>query len=237
MTDTSTPPTLTAPAAASSGPTHAEPATPYFDAFPQLYDRFTDIWDGISSSFDEWVGSHLPPTAARAVDLGCGAGRLTALLGDWAGEVLAVDVSDRMLQIARTKRARDNITYQQRGILDVTRHDGPFDVVLSTHTLHHVGDPATVLPHARSLLAPGGTLIVADIIDPGDWSSPEFHINRAFNDAALVYELTGDADAAADVLRLLLHPRWLQQAAADTPMTRDAFAALAALHPDQGAPT
>jgi SAM-dependent methyltransferase len=195
----------------------------YFDAFPDLFDRFTRIWDGISDSFDQWILRNLPERAERAVDLGCGAGRHSVLLADHAERVLAVDVADRMLDIARSERARPNVDYQQRGVLDVTAHDGPFDVVLSVHALHHVGDAATVLPHVRSLLAPGGRLIAADIVDPGGWPTREFHNDRAFNDARVVYELTGDGDAAADVVRLLLHPRWLQLTEADRPLTRAAF--------------
>jgi 2-polyprenyl-3-methyl-5-hydroxy-6-metoxy-1,4-benzoquinol methylase len=60
--------------------------------------------------------------------------------------VLAVDVSDRMLEIARTERARANVHYRRRGVLDVTREDGPFDVVLSVHALHHVGAPVWCAP-------------------------------------------------------------------------------------------
>lgn len=130
-----------------------------------------------------------------------------------------------MLDLARERRPElTNVDYQQRGVLDVRREqDGQFDVVVSVHTLHHVGDPAVVLPHVKSLVAPGGTLIVADMIDPGDWDTRGFHVNRAFNEAARVYELLGDGEAAADVVRLLLHPGWLELAAADTPLTRGAF--------------
>src|SRR6185312_7559351 len=140
----------------------------------------TRIWDGISSSFDDWILAHLPRRVASAVDLGCGAGRHSILLADHAEAVLAV---------------------------------------------HHVGDPGIVLPHVRSLLAPGGRLIVADIIDPGGWPTHEFHLDRAFTDARVVYELTGNGEAAADTLRLLLHPRWLQLAQHDTPLSRVAFQA------------
>lgn len=195
----------------------------YFDAFPDLFDRFTRIWDGISGSFDDWILAHLPQQVGSAVDLGCGAGRHSILMADHAEAVLAVDVADRMLDIARAERARPNIDYQRRGVLDVAPEDGPFDLVLSVHTLHHVGDPGIVLPHVRSLLAPGGRLIVADIIDPGGWSTQEFHLDRAFTDARVVYQLTGDGEAAADSLRLLLHPRWLQLTQHDTPLTRVAF--------------
>lgn len=198
-------------------------ATPYFDTFPELFDRFTRIWDGISTSFDEWVLAALPERAASAVDLGCGAGRHSVLLAEHADRVLAVDVADRMLAVARAERSRPNVTYERRGVLEVSPSEGPFDVVLSVHTLHHVGDPAVVLPHVRSLVAPGGTLVVADIVDPGGWRTREFHLDRAFGDARLVHQLTGEADAAADVLRLLLHPRWLELTVADTPLERAAF--------------
>jgi SAM-dependent methyltransferase len=199
-------------------------SAPYFDAFPDLFDRFTRIWDGISADFDAWLVDALPVRAGTAVDLGCGAGRHTVLLADRVDRVLGIDVSDRMLRIARTERARSNVSYQHRGVLDVRAAEGPFDVVISVHTLHHVGPPAVVLPHLRSLVAPGGTLVVADIVDPGGWPTAEFHQERAWSDARLVHQLTGDPDAAADVLRLLLHPRWLELTASDTPMGRDRFA-------------
>ena len=197
--------------------------TTTFDEFPRLFDRFTRIWDGISTSFDDWLLAALPARAGSAVDLGCGAGRHSVLLADRAADVLAVDVSERILAVARDGRDRANIRYEQRGVLEVT---GTFDVVLSVHTLHHVGDPAAVLAHVRSLVAPGGTVVVADIVDPGGWPTPEFHQERAWGDARLVHRLTGDPDAAADVLRLLLHPRWLAQAGADTPLTRERFHAV-----------
>jgi SAM-dependent methyltransferase len=194
---------------------------PYFDTFPELFDRFTRIWDGISSDFDEWIRAALPDRAATAVDLGCGAGRHSVLLAGRAEKVLGVDISERMLERARAERDRPNVSYQHRGVLDVT--EGPFDVVLSVHTLHHVGPAAAVLPHVRSLVAPGGTVILADIVDPGGWPTAEFHQERAWGNSRRVHQLTGDPDAAADVLRLLLHPRWLELTHADTPLTRDRF--------------
>ena len=200
-----------------------ETIAPYFDAFSELFDRFTQIWDGISADFDDWVLAALPARSRTAVDLGCGAGRHSVLLAERADRVLAIDVSDRMLAVARDQRARPGIDYERRGVLDVSPADGPFDVVLSVHTLHHVGDPAVVLPHVRSLVAPGGTVVVADIVDPGGWRTRKFHVDRAFGDARVVHQLTGDGASAADVLRLLLHPRWSELTVADTPLSRVDF--------------
>jgi len=66
----------------------------------------------------------------------------------------------------------------------------------------------------RSLVAPGSTLVVADIVDPGRWTSQDFHVNRALAEARMIYDRTSGAVDAADLLRLLLHPQWLEMAAA-----------------------
>src|SRR5829696_1420994 len=98
--------------------------TPYFDAFSELFDRFTRIWDGISTDFDDWVRAALPARTGAAVDLGCGAGRHSVLLAERADRVLAVDVADRMLAVAREQRARPGVDYQRRGVLDVAAEEG-----------------------------------------------------------------------------------------------------------------
>jgi hypothetical protein len=73
------------------------------------------------------------------------------------------------------------------------------------------------------LVPPGGTAVLADVVDPGGWSTPQFHLDRAFADARLIYQLGGDADDAAGMLRLLLHPEWLDMTSADIPLSRPEF--------------
>jgi SAM-dependent methyltransferase len=210
----------------ATGPGQPAGQTPlYFNTFPDLYERFTAAWDNVDHRFTNWILSSIPDDGGTtALDLGCGAGRHTILLANRYQQVLAVDIADRMLDIARGRRAHPAIDYQRRGILDVTPDsDGQYDLVLSVHALHHVGDPTIVLAHVRSLVAPGGTAVIADIIDPGGWDTGEFHVDRAFGEARQLYQLTGDPQDAAGLLRLLLHPRWLEMAAAEPPLTREAF--------------
>jgi len=215
--------TSTQPAASSLQPGNPTPL--YFDSFAELFERFTAAWDDIDPRFTNWILANIPDDGGKtALELGCGTGRHTILLPDRYQHVLAVDIADRMLQIARTTRGHPSIDYQRRSILDVTPNThGQYDLVLSVHSLHHVADPAVVLPHVRSLVAPGGTAILADIVDPGGWTTPEFHEDRAFTEARQLYQLTGHAENAAGLLQLLLHPQWLQMAAAEPPLTRQAF--------------
>ncbi len=207
-------------------PRPAAPSTPsgerYFDSsvLAELFDRYTGLLDEVDNRFTTWILANLPDDGGKtAVDLGCGAGRHSVLLAERYPRVLAVDVAEQMLRIARSTRPHPAITYARRSVLEMTADtDGRSDLVFSAFALHHVGDPDDVLPHARSLLAPGGTLIVADIVDPGGWSTGEFHIDRAFGEARRIYQRTGRAEDAADVLRLLLNPQWLDMAGSDPPL-------------------
>jgi SAM-dependent methyltransferase len=201
------------------------PAAPDFDVFPDLFDRVSGLWDGIDRTLCAWLDTQVPnqPTG-RALDLGAGAGRHSLLLADRHHQVLAIDVADRLLSIGRQSRARANLVYARRDALSVTgERDGLFDTVLAVNSMHYLGDPGYVLGHVRSLLAPGGTLIVVDYVNPGSWTNPDYHLARAFGYTREAYRHTGDRHAAADTLRLLLHPGWLAAVAAYTPLSRDYF--------------
>jgi 2-polyprenyl-3-methyl-5-hydroxy-6-metoxy-1,4-benzoquinol methylase len=192
-----------------------------FDELSGLYDRYNAVRDRLAPATATWLAEHLPG-GARAVDLGCGPGRFTPLIAARYDTVLAVDLSEQMIQRARHQRPRPNITYQQRSLLDVTpQQDGTWDAVVTVNTVHHAGALDAVLPHLRRLVAPGGSLLLVDIVNPGRWGDRQWHIEQAFAAARHFYHTGGeDAHAAADVLRLLAHPRWLDMTVTDIPPTR-----------------
>jgi hypothetical protein len=92
------------------------------------------------------------------------------------------------------------------------------------NTVHHLRAHDRVLPHLRSLAAPGGHVVVVDITDPGGWATMEYQVQDAFRDAAESYrDRSRDYRVAAKVLELHLHPFWLDHALNDVPLTRPAF--------------
>jgi trans-aconitate 2-methyltransferase len=98
-------------------------------------------------------------TAARVVDLGCGAGNVTAILRQRfpAAAVLGVDGSDSML--AKARLAAPDCQFQQ-GDFATWTPDAPPDLIFSNAALHWVTGHETLFPRLVSLLTQGGVLAV-----------------------------------------------------------------------------
>src|SRR5712664_1805617 len=78
--------------------------------------------------------------AKRVLDLGCGAGRHSILLGKAGFQAVALDVSETALTIleGRLKTASiDNVTLVRHDMLELPFIDNHFDGVICTNVLHH----------------------------------------------------------------------------------------------------
>jgi 2-polyprenyl-3-methyl-5-hydroxy-6-metoxy-1,4-benzoquinol methylase len=196
---------------------------PLFDPIAELYERYAEINDEIYRPHLERL---LPAAGTRAVDLGCGSGRFTGLLAQRCGQVLAVDIAAREVAIARAKRTRVNIEYRVASLLDLTpERDGRFDVVLSVNALFHLfaeHDVEAVLRHVRSLVAPGGTAVIVDIVSPGP-RALLVHRWWGVTDAARTLARRRSLADAWTVLRLRQHAVWMRHARTNQPLTRPHF--------------
>jgi SAM-dependent methyltransferase len=131
-----------------------------FDRVAETYDRLGDLTG--DNQAGRWLGGVLPVAGGRALDLGCGAGRHAATLADRFEQVDAVDLSGPMIELARDRRPRPNVTYRQADLHEVDGV-GHYDLVLSVLTLHHVPDLRAALTHIKTLLAPGGRALLMDM--------------------------------------------------------------------------
>ncbi len=94
----------------------------------------------------------------RVLEIGAGTGRYTLELARLAKEVVAVDVSDRMLQILRGKAQRahlNNISFVRGDIQDIPV-DHRFSHICAFSSLEYVPDLAALLKNLSGQLEPGG---------------------------------------------------------------------------------
>ncbi len=100
----------------------------------------------------------------RALDFGCGVGRLTEALADHYARVDGIDVSDAMVQRARQHSTHPGVAHYHLNVADDLGHfeSGVFDLVHSQIVLQHVGrDLARAYLHEFvRILRTGGILHV-----------------------------------------------------------------------------
>jgi SAM-dependent methyltransferase len=88
----------------------------------------------------------VPQKRARALDFGCGVGRLTQALGNYFAEVIGVDIAPTMIRLAsKLNRMPDRVRYQVNDAPDLrTFESGSFDLIYSDIVLQHL-DPELAL--------------------------------------------------------------------------------------------
>lgn len=98
----------------------------------------------------------------RALDFGCGTGRLTYALADYFEEVTGVDVSSTMVATAEENRRKPNCRFLVNKQPDLQLFpDNHFSFVLSDITIQHIPPPASenYLCEFVRLLKPGGLAV------------------------------------------------------------------------------
>ena len=99
-------------------------------------------------------------TGKRVLDLGCGYGWHAFYAAENGAEkVLGIDLSEKMLAVAREKNTFQNVRFARGAMEDVRFPDGSFDAVLSSLALHYVKDYAELVSRVYRWLAPGGAFV------------------------------------------------------------------------------
>jgi SAM-dependent methyltransferase len=94
------------------------------------------------------------PPSGRALDFGCGVGRLAEAMGAYCGQVTGLDISPGMLALARARGSKVTYTDQMP--------DGPFDWINSFIVFQHI-PPARgeeILEQLLARLAHGGMISI-----------------------------------------------------------------------------
>ncbi|XP_031608597.1 phosphoethanolamine methyltransferase isoform X2 [Oreochromis aureus] len=102
----------------------------------------------------------------KVLDVGCGIGGGDFYMAKAFGvEVLGLDLSDNMVDIAIERAKVENVPSVRFEVADATKRTFPedsFDVIYSRDTILHIDDKLALFKHFHSWLKPGGQLLISD---------------------------------------------------------------------------
>ena len=83
------------------------------------------------------LSGHLGP-GMRVLELGCGTGYFTRELARSGADIVAIDVSPELLEIARANCSAPNVRYEVQNAYESSYPDAMFDSVVGSSVLHHL---------------------------------------------------------------------------------------------------
>jgi SAM-dependent methyltransferase len=137
------------------------------DKIEELYASGRDYIAGIVAQLERLTGAR---PSGRALDFGCGVGRLAEAMADYADEVNGLDISPDMLATARQRGSKVNYTSELP--------DGQFDWINTYIVLQHIPPDRglQILEELLSRLAPGGMVSIQLTVwrdSRHDWDRPK----------------------------------------------------------------
>jgi GT2 family glycosyltransferase/2-polyprenyl-3-methyl-5-hydroxy-6-metoxy-1,4-benzoquinol methylase len=97
----------------------------------------------------------------RVLDIACGEGYGSKILGAEAVSVVGVDVDDAAVRHAAATYTDANLRFLRGDIVAIPLGDASVDLVVSFETLEHLTDHRTMMLEIKRVLAPGGVLVVS----------------------------------------------------------------------------
>ena len=130
----------------------------FFDGYSKIRERKNNA----NELFEKpALFSLLPPLEGKTViDLGCGYGEhCMEYIQRGAAKVVGIDISEKMLVVAKAENSHPKITYLHMAMEDLSSIEERFDVAASSLAIHYVEDYKTLVHDVRGLLNDGGLFI------------------------------------------------------------------------------
>jgi ubiquinone/menaquinone biosynthesis C-methylase UbiE len=157
---------------------------------PYGWDARVEAWEQVATSpaflaiRDRIFELAEPRRDDYVVDLGAGTGLLALALAPRVRGLVAVDISERMLERLDDAAAAEGVLNVEPLVADLRRlplEDECATLVVSNYAFHHLDNPGKelALAEARRILRPGGRLVICDMM---------FSLSLEARDRRLVWE-------------------------------------------------
>lgn len=130
-------------------------------------------WETLKTLLPDFKGK-------RVLDLGCGYGwHCIYAMEQGAASVTGIDLSEKMLEVAREKTFYPQVTYLRMAMEEIGFGKDSFDIVISSLALHYVKSFDAVAKKVRDCLSDGGSFVfsaehpIFTAQGPQDWHYDE----------------------------------------------------------------
>lgn len=136
-----------------------------------------DLWEKIASNYDKQSSKFeqayklsiekskkVLKNTDKVLEIACGTGIISLAIAEQVNSVIGVDISPKMITIAKEKAAKlsiNNVDFKTADGYSLKYEDNTFDAVLLFNSLHIVKEPSVLLAEIYRLLKPNGYLITA----------------------------------------------------------------------------
>ncbi|WP_379923632.1 SAM-dependent methyltransferase [Erythrobacter sp. R86502] len=143
--------------------------------FDALFSRDRDPWDFETSDYERekraaTIAALKGARFDHSLEVGCATGVLTRELAPHCAQLLALDVSDEALDLARKRSTEQASGRYRRAEVPQDWPDGSFDLIVFSEILYFLSahEVAAVSRQACAALAPGGLCLLVNWTGPND---------------------------------------------------------------------
>lgn len=165
-----------------------------FDIIADSYDSWYETRPG---SFADMVETNLAfklfkvKKGMKILDAGCGTGNFSIKLAEMGCIVTGIDISEKMLAIAREKAEKKghshNIEFRKMDLYNLEFEDETFDGVFSMAAFEFISEPEKALDELLGVVKKDGQVLVGTISRDSSWGkkymSEEYRKNTVFEHA------------------------------------------------------
>ena len=133
----------------------------------KLFSRWAPIYDGfeiVLSDVRKKITQEINPINKSVLDVATGTGSLAIALSSTAKKVIGIDLSSKMLEVAKRKRHTNNLSFLQMDASKMNFQDDEFDIVTISLGLHDMPQEirSSVLEEVKRVLNKEGKLYILE---------------------------------------------------------------------------
>ena len=189
----------------------------YWSRFPDTYDESQEYVAGKQLIDDITQEINSLPELGDLVEFGCGTGRFTKTISVKAQSMVATDLSDTLLEVARARIGENpGITVQKEDCMVVSFPSESFDSAFMANLIHVIEKPEALLQECNRILKDNGTIVIATFTTHGmkrwekikmafrfirTWGKPPAHTHTFTPD--ILSKMMGDAGFSVETAKLI----------------------------------